>query len=669
MITELSESQRATLRAFCDTIVPPIERADDPDGLWSRTASDLGVPAGVEEILTTSIPDEVLQAGLVSLLDVLAEQGIERAPSQASREQLLRNMSLGSPDAAAGIGALTGMTLFLTYGAPDPQTLRNPNWDVFGYPGPVSPPPDRPKEISPVAPQGEEAELEADVCVVGSGAGGGVIAGTLAGAGRRVIVLEAGDYYNESDFTQLELKAYQELFWRGGPTPTADGNVSLQAGATLGGGTTINWTNCLRTTDWVREQWAREHGLEGIDGPDYDRHLDAVLKRIGATDRCSELNGPQQRMQEACARLGWGFETVIRNTDPACYTPESAGYLGFGDQSGSKQSTVKTFLHDAVENGAQIVVRCRAERILVDGGRATGVQASYTGPDGSQTRVRVHAPQVVVACGALESPALLLRSGIGGPATGHYLRLHPCVAVFGIYGEDQRAWWGAPHAGLCDEFANTGDGYGFLIESAQYAPALTGSAVPWTSGAGHKELMTDVRYGASFIALTRDHGHGQVLLDARSEAMPLYAVTDEVDQANLRRGLDALARMHQAAGARRIASLAAGLPQWRAGDDLEAFVSRIQRIPLRAGGHRLFSAHQMGTCRMGTDPLTSVAGPWGELHDTPGVWIGDGSAFPTPSGTNPMISIMALAHRTAEAMLGTTPRPPADAAPVTAVSG
>jgi choline dehydrogenase-like flavoprotein len=669
MITELSEGQRATLRALCDTIVPRIDRADDPGGFWTRTASELGVPAGVEEILVTAIPDEVLQGGLVSLLDVLREQGFERAPSQASREQVLRNMSLASPDAAAGIGALTGMTLFLAYGAPDPHTLRNPNWDVFGYPGPISAPPDRPKELSTVQPDGQEAELEADVCVVGSGAGGGVIAGTLARAGRRVVVLEAGDYHNESDFAQLELKAYQDLFWRGGPTPTADGNVSLQAGATLGGGTTVNWTNCLRTTPWVREQWAREHGLDGVDGPDYDRHLDTVLTRIGATDSCSDLNGPQQRMKEACERLGWSFQTVIRNTDPASYTPESAGYLGFGDQSGSKQSTVKTFLRDAVENGAQIVVRCRAERILVEGGRAAGVQAVYTRPDGGQTRVRVRAPQVVVACGALESPALLLRSNIGGPATGHYLRLHPCVAVFGIYGEDQRGWWGAPHTGLCDEFANTGDGYGFLIESAQYTPALTGSAVPWTSGAEHKELMSEARNGASFIALTRDHGHGQVVLDDRGEAMPLYAVTDELDQGNLGRGLDVLARMHQAAGARRIASLAAGLPQWRVGDDIEAFIGRIQRIPLRAGGHRLFSAHQMGTCRMGTDSLLSVAGPFGELHDTPGVWIGDGSAFPTPSGTNPMISIMALAHRTAEAMLGTAEPPAAEAAPVSAVGG
>jgi choline dehydrogenase-like flavoprotein len=166
-------------------------------------------------------------------------------------------------------------------------------------------------------------------------------------------------------------------------------------------------------------------------------------------------------------------------------------------------------------------------------------------------------------------------------------------------------------------------------------------------------MMTLVSRGATFIALTRDRGHGRVVLDANGEAVPFYDATDELDQRNMRLGIDKLARLHHAAGAVQISYLADGLPLWRLGDDLDAFIERAQRKHLGAGGARLFSAHQMGTCRMGRDRETSVANPWGELHDTHGVFIGDGSAFPTPSGTNPMISIMALAHRTAEAMAGT----------------
>src|SRR6476661_6237687 len=300
----LTEAQRETLRAFCDTIVPSIERSDDPDGFWARKASDLAIDQGVEQVIATLPPE--LQAGLAQLLDALEQQSFA-ALSQPSREQILTNVSMADAGAAQGVGALTGMTLFLYYGAPDPQTGQNPNWQTFGYPGPAIPPAQSDKAITPVVPDGDELELEADVVVVGSGAGGGVIAGTLAQQGLKVVVLEAAGYFNESDFKQLELVAYQEMYWRNGPTPSADGNTSLQAGTTLGGGTTINWTNCLRTPDWVRRQWAEEHGLEGGDGPDFDRHLDTVLERIGATDQASDFNGPQQRMQEACERLGWSM--------------------------------------------------------------------------------------------------------------------------------------------------------------------------------------------------------------------------------------------------------------------------------------------------------------------------------------------------------------------------
>nr|MDQ6915327.1 gluconate 2-dehydrogenase subunit 3 family protein [Actinomycetota bacterium] len=239
MTEQLSDVQRETLRAFCDTIVPPIERADDPDGFWGRAATDLGVDRGIEDLLAT-IPDPEVRAGLRQLLDVLDDGGFRRAPTVLSREQMLRNFALASPEAAQGVAALTNMTLFLYYGAPDPQTGRNPNWITFGYPGPAGVPAEVPKAISPRVPAGEEEALEADVCVVGSGAGGGVIAGTLARNGLRVVVLEAAGYFNESDFGQLELPAYQDMYWRGGPTPTAEGNVGLLAGTTLGGGTTIN---------------------------------------------------------------------------------------------------------------------------------------------------------------------------------------------------------------------------------------------------------------------------------------------------------------------------------------------------------------------------------------------------------------------------------------------
>jgi choline dehydrogenase-like flavoprotein len=657
-MSELSEARRAVLRAVCDTVVPSIEHVPDPTGLWARSATQMGADQGIEQVFDT-LPTEQ-HAGMMELIDALDQQGFTKV-SQLSREQILRNVALSGPEAAAGISTLIGLTLFITYGAPDPATGQNPNWEAFGYPGPTGASPSRPKTIQPIVPDGDELQLEADVCIVGSGAGGGVIAGTLAQQGLKVCVLEAAGYFNEADFNQLELSAYENMYWRGGPQPTADFNVTVYAGAGLGGGTVINWTNCLRTKQWVREQWAQEHGLEGVDGPEYDRHLDAIFERLSVNDRCSDLNGPHQRMKEGADELGWAFRTILRNADESCYDPESAAYIGFGDQSGSKLSTQRTYLQDAFDAGADIVVRCTVERVLTENGRAVGVEGTYADPETGRTaRVSVRAPQVVAAAGALESPALLLRSQIGGPAVGNYLRIHPCTAIFGMYGDDQKAWWGPPQAALVDEFDSIEDGYGFLIESTQYAPALVGSALPFTGARRHKEMMERVRYGATFIGLLRERGHGRIEIDADGQAVPYYALTDELDVRNTKRAIDAQARLHVAAGAREIQPMAANAPRWREGDDIEESIARWQRVPLRAGGFRLFCAHQMGTCRMGNDPKTSVADPWGQLHDTKGVWIGDASAFPTASGTNPMISIMALAHRTAEALAAdrsqTTPR-------------
>jgi choline dehydrogenase-like flavoprotein len=253
-----------------------------------------------------------------------------------------------------------------------------------------------------------------------------------------------------------------------------------------------------------------------------------------------------------------------------------------------------------------------------------------------------------VACGSLESPALLLRSGIGGPAAGRYLRLHPSNATIGDYGEDTRAWWGAAQAGLVNEFANVEDGYGFLIEGVQYTTGLGASAVPWTGGAEHKQVMRDFRDCATWVGLVRDRGSGRVGIDADGQAVVWYSLDDELDRRNTALSVEKQIRGHVAAGARRVFVAAQGQPTWRVGDDLEDFIARVGRIPARAGGLRLFCAHQMGTCRMGSDPATAVADVRGELHDAPGVWVGDASAFPTSTGTNPMITVMALASRTAE---------------------
>src|SRR3954466_14081244 len=240
--------------------------------------------------------------------------------------------------------------------------------------------------------------------------------------------------------------------------------------------------------------------LTGVDGREFDRHLDAVWRRLGVNDGCSDLNGPHERMRDGATALNWSFKTASRNADPARYSPESAGHIGFGDRTGAKRDVRQTYLHDAVAAGARVIVGSRAERVLVAGGVAAGVRTT--------SGLTVRAPRVVVACGSLESPALLLRSGIGGPAVGRHLHLHPTTAFMGFYADEQRAWWGAPMSALVDEFANVEAGHGFMARSAQWAPSIIAGGVGRASAPRHKETMARLGHGARLIGLQRDRRHG-----------------------------------------------------------------------------------------------------------------------------------------------------------------
>ncbi|GAA2216024.1 GMC family oxidoreductase [Nonomuraea monospora] len=634
---------RATLTALCDTFFPAAPHADDPDPFWSRTASSFGVDAAVAQLLD-ALPDDQRNA-LAGLVDAFTATGFASLPVTA-REEAVAAVAQSSSQAAGGVAALRRMTYLLAYSLVDADN-RNPNWPALGYPGPLSPPPRKRPSALITEPAGDRIDLEADVVVVGSGAGGSVVAAELAQHGARVVVLEANAHHDEADFDQTELHAYNNLFWRGGPQPTADANVTLLAGSTVGGGTVINWADCLHTPAAVRQEWADRFGLKDLTSQSFDAHLDAVWTRLSVNDRNSDYNTPHQLIAEAATALGWHFDRVFRNSDQSTYDMTSVGYIGFGDQTGSKQSTMLTYLPDAVAAGATVIARCTVDRVLVENGSARGVQGTYRSSDGHVLPVTVEAPHVVVAAGALESPALLLRSGIGGPAAGQHLRIHPSLVTVGIHDRDTEPWIGAPQALVMDNFADGPDGYGFLIELIQFMPGLIAAALPADSGAAHKQEMSELRRGVPLVTLVRDHGGGRVTIGDDGAAVVEYTLTDPVDVRNTREAIRAMVQLHVASGARRIIPFATGAPQWHAGDDVDSYVESLTAIPLAAGGWGITSAHQMGTCRMGDDPATSVANPRGELHDVRGVWIGDASAFPTPSGVNPMITIMALARRTA----------------------
>jgi choline dehydrogenase-like flavoprotein len=647
----LSDTRRATLETVCDTFAPALEvdREDETGrAFYARCASDLGVAAQIEGLLAqTAMPEEIEATG--QLLDAIAAERIDGLALEA-RTQLLHDVSDSSPEAKLGMRQLRALTFLFFYGLPD-DAGQNPNWEAIGYPGPRSAPPSpqqAPKTIPIERVAGESATLDADVCVVGSGAGGGVIAAELQQAGRSVLVLEMGGYRNESDFKQLELPGMFELYLGGGLASSEDGSIAVLAGSTLGGGTVVNYMNCIRTPEHIRREWAAM-GVEGIDDPAYEQHIDAVWKRLGVNDAATSQNRTHKRLIQACETLGYPNRPLTRNTDTTCEDPSVCGYCFAGCQKGCKQSTMKTFLQDAADAGARFVVGARAERVLAEGGRATGVQATVTHEDGSTTALTVRAPTVVVAAGAIESAALLLRSGIGGPAAGRHLRLHPASLVAGVYEEPIEGWVGQIQSALSDQFKSCEGDHGFLIEATTMAPAIVAMSLPWESGAAHKDLLADkFAHVAPFISVARDHGEGDVTIDAYGRAVTRWSFTDEVDARLFRRAMVELAKLQRAAGAKEIITFyQRPTLYWREGEDFDAFLAAIEGGSLAANDVAAFTAHQMGSCRMGSDPAESVADGRGELHDTRGVWIGDGSAFPSAPGVNPMISIMALAHRTA----------------------
>ncbi len=520
----------------------------------------------------------------------------------------------------------------------------NPVWPEIGYPGPVSPPSPIAKPIRTTTLDGD-ATLTCDAVVVGSGAGGGVVAAELAAAGKDVIVLEEGGYYNESDFNQLELAMMRKLYYQGGFAATADGAIALLAGGCLGGGTVVNYTTSFRSPDWLRYEWAQQHGLSAFASDEYTASLDAVYERLGVNLDHSRVSARERVLERGLRQLGWHVGTMPRNVQ-GCTQDARCGFCGYGCQIGAKQSTLKTYLMDAYHRRARIVVNCTVDRVNIDNGRAVGVRATVRQPDMPAFTLIVRSGAVVVAAGAIATPALLLRSGVRSPAIGRWLRLHPATAVSGVFDETIRPWEGTLQAVYSDEFVDLdGQHFGPKIESAPLHPALLALVTPWREPDHYSKLMRELPRLSLTGILLRDSGAGRVT-SRDGTARVSYRLSQQ-DLTHMRKGIEVGARILEAAGAREIFTSQAAYVAYRPGQrgGIDNFMQEVDRRGYGPGQMGYVSFHQMGSCRMGNDPKTSVVGPEHEAHAVKGLFVADGSAFPSASGVNPMITIMAMAHR------------------------
>ena len=645
MSTALSAKARAALDVICDTFAP------GGDGLPSAT--EAGVPEALLALISRNPrAAERKQVGqLLGLWDThlvcaIAGGGLKRftSLSQVEREKILLSWADSRVvQRRAAFQALRKGTLLAYYGQGGRNGDRNPVWDAMSYPGPLGPPQDPPAPtIEPLSISSDSA-LSCDVVVVGSGAGGGTAAAVLSQAGLDVIVIEAGRYFTEKDFDGAELSGFDRLYMNGGGMASVDGGVGLLAGQGLGGSTLVNYMFSFRTPDSVREEWAREHGLAAVTTPDFEQSLDAVWERIGVNAEHSMPSRRDESIRESLDKLGWEWEVMQRNVR-GC-TEEVCRLCHYGCQLGAKQSTLKTWVQDAHDAGTRILVETRADRVLTDGGVATGVEARTA----AGHKVTVSARAVVSACGSLHTPVLLSRSGVRSRALGKNLRLHPVLVVWGQMEEEVRPWEGMLASTFSDHDADMdGRGYGVKYEHMATPPSILLSFSPWRGGRHHAELMQALPYTTGCGVLLRDHGVGDVRTGKDGEPIVRYRLTPD-DVANMRRGIRGAAQIVEAMGARRIYSSQAKWVAYEPGTtgDLDSFMRDADACGWGAGQAQVVSFHIMGSARMGRSPIDSVCDPTGQVWSTPGLYVLDGSAFPTASGVNPMVTIEALAHMNA----------------------
>jgi hypothetical protein len=515
-----------------------------------------------------------------------------------------------------------------------------PHWARMGYPGPLGAAPAPARNLEPLQIEADE-ELVCDVVIVGSGAAGGCAAAVLAAAGLDVVVLEKGGYRAEADFTHIESEAARDMYLYGMTLATTDLGVRIIAGSTLGGGTVVNFATSFRTPDFVLSEWARTTGIDAFVSGEFDESLTGVAQRLGVNTNSSAAGRRDELIEEGLKKLGWHVDMMPRAAR-GCSQDERCGYCGFGCRVGGKQSALRTYLEDAAAAGARMIIDADVRNVLVADGRAVGVEARVLG-----NRLRVRARAVVVAGGAIESPALLLRSGLRG-RVGYDLHLHPGCAPWGLFDDEVRLWEGTTQARYSKEFREWDGGYGPIFETIPLHPGSASVFFHWLSAADHRERMRMYRNIGFCGVLTRDRSAGRVRIGRDGNPRISYSVNSD-DERRIAEGVIAAGKVLEAAGATEISSphhhpiaYIPGLPRAH-----ERWADETRRIGYRRGRVKFGSWHQMGSCRMGADPSTSAVGPDNESHEIAGLYVVDSSAFPTASGVNPMLTVYGIAHRAA----------------------
>lgn len=510
----------------------------------------------------------------------------------------------------------------------------------------------------------QDRTLAADVVIVGSGAGGGISAEILARSGLSVIVVEEGPLKSSRDFKMREAEAYPHLYQESAARKSADKAINILQGRTVGGSTTVNWTSSFRTPDATLAWWRRHYALAQATPAELAPWFAMAERRTGVVDWLVGPNHNNDVLRQGAARLGIATTAIRRNVQ-GCW---NLGYCGMGCPTNAKQSMLVTTIPAALDNGATLVTRARAERLQLRGQQVqelvcTALDGGGVLPSGRQLRLR--ARHFVIAGGAINTPALLLRSRAPDPSgqLGKRTFLHPTVISAAFYEKRIEGWAGAPQSIYSDHFLDSApiDGpMGYKLETPPLHPLLLATTM---SGFGeqHAAAMRDFAHLGGMLALLRDGFHeespgGVVRLRGDGMGELDYELNDYLWD-GARRALLSMAEIQFAAGARTVQPAHEKAVRYRSWAEARR---EIAALPQRAHVTRVVSAHAMGGCAMSGDERQGVVDPDGRYRGLANLSVHDGSLFPTSLGANPQLTIYAITARLASGLAaGLTGRPAA----------
>lgn len=484
-----------------------------------------------------------------------------------------------------------------------------------------------------------EAEVKCDICVIGSGAGGAVVAKELAEKGRSVIILEEGRYFEAQDFGEDVATMTKRLYLGGGVTNSFGWPpIVIPIGSCVGGTTLINSGTCFRTPDNIFRKWVRNFGLTTWTPELMKAHYDSVEEIIKTELASESVQGSSAKfLARGLNKLGHEIHPLVRNAPKCC----GSGVCCFGCPTNAKQSVQLNYIPLALRAGARLYTKCKAEKIIYKRRHATEVIARFrdTARGVKGPRMRIKAKVIVSACGSLYTPVLLKTSKVPNPSgqIGRNLTLHPAAKVMALFNEEVKGWKGIPQGYYSEALVEEG----VKLEGIFLQPAFTAATLMLTGGA-HREVMQQYNNLALFGMMISDTSKGVVLRGVGGGALSIYNI-NRIDLPKYRRGLQFLADAFFKAGAERVFLPLHTLPELKKEEGITPLIG----LRLRNKDLDLQAFHPLGSCRMGADPREAVLDPYARVYGLDNLFVADGSIFPSSLGVNPMLTIMAAARKIA----------------------